>query len=115
VPDLTAICSLLSFPDESFRDFILMLLGMNLFATFAWDRLMQSFFSADISRRVLRAQRSGMPFGILKRLQSRVIMHVFKYSDQWDEMLALRTKRLTQPTRRILWTQFQNALEKPAR
>jgi cation-transporting ATPase 13A1 len=96
VPGLNRYLQLVSFPDESFRDFILMLLGMNLFATFAWDRLMQFFFCRDILAASVEGTTIWDVFGILKTFAIiGVIMHVFLgNSDQWDEMLALENEAL---------------------
>lgn len=96
VPGLNRYLQLVSFPDESFRDFILMLLGMNLFATFAWDRLMQFFFCRDILAASVEGTTIWDVFGILKTFGIiGVIMHVFLgNSDQWDEMLALENEAL---------------------
>jgi cation-transporting ATPase 13A1 len=96
VPGLNRYLQLVSFPDESFRDFILILLGGNLVATFAWDRLMQFFFCRDILAASVEGTTIWDVFGILKTFGIiGVIMHVFLgNSDQWDEMLALENEAL---------------------
>jgi cation-transporting ATPase 13A1 len=96
VPGLNRYLQLVSFPDEAFRDFILLLLGMNLFATFAWDRLMQFFFCRDILAASVEGTTLWDVFGIAKTFAIiGVIMHVFLgNSDQWDEMLALENAEL---------------------
>jgi cation-transporting ATPase 13A1 len=90
VPGLNRYLQLVSFPDEAFRDFILILLGMNLFATFAWDRLMQFFFCRDILAASVEGTTIWDVFGIAKTFgMIGIIMHIFLgNSDQWDEMLA---------------------------
>jgi cation-transporting ATPase 13A1 len=96
VPGLNRYLQLVSFPDEAFRDFILILLGMNLFATFAWDRLMQFFFCRDILAASIEGTTIWDVFGIAKTFgMIGLIMHIFLgNSDQWDEMLALENAAL---------------------
>jgi cation-transporting ATPase 13A1 len=96
VPGLNRYLQLVSFPDDSFRDFILLLLGGNLAATFAWDRLMQFFFCRNILAASMEGTTLWDVFGIAKTFGIiGVIMHVFLgNSDQWDEMLALEEAAL---------------------
>jgi cation-transporting ATPase 13A1 len=96
VPGLNRYLQLVSFPDDAFRDFILLLLGGNLVATFAWDRLMQFFFCRNILAASMEGTTLWDVFGIAKTFAIiGVIMHVFLgNSDQWDEMLALEEAAL---------------------
>jgi cation-transporting ATPase 13A1 len=90
VPGLNRYLQLVPFPDERFRDFILYLLGMNLFATFAWDRLMQFFFCRNILMASMEGTTLKDVFGIAKTFAIiGVVMYTFLgNSDQWDEILA---------------------------
>jgi len=91
VPGLNRYFQLVPFPDDSFRDFILVLLGVDLVATFVLDRLMQFFFCRDI----LRASIEGMTYSDVLSIAKTfaaigVLMHIFLgNSDTWDELLAM--------------------------
>jgi cation-transporting ATPase 13A1 len=91
VPGLNRYFQLVPFPDEGFRDLLLMILGVNLISTFMWDRLMQFFFCRDILAASMQGTTLKDVFGILKTFAIiGVIMYIFLgNSDQWDDLLAM--------------------------
>lgn len=91
VPGLNRYFQLVPFPDESFRDLVLILLAIDLVATFALDRLMQFFFCPQI----LKASIEGMTYKDMFTMARTfvvigVLMHIFLgNSDTWDELMAM--------------------------
>ena len=82
---------LIPFPDEQFRDFILILLGVDLVATFALDRFMKFVFARDILRASIEettmkdVMSMAKTFGILAFLMYTFLGN----SDTWDQLLAM--------------------------
>lgn len=91
VPGLNRYFQLVPFPDDAFRNFILILLIIDLVASFVFDRLMQFLFCRDI----LRASVEGTTIKDVFRIARTFVvigflMHMFLgNSDQWDEWLAM--------------------------
>jgi cation-transporting ATPase 13A1 len=91
VPGLNRYFQLVAFPEESFRDFILLILVLDLLACFVWDRIMQFLFARDI----LLASFEGTSFkDVMKLGRTFAIVGFLMYSflgssDQWDELLAM--------------------------
>lgn len=100
VPGLNRYFQLVPFPDESFRDFILMILGIDLCATFMWDRLMQFFFCRDILSASMEGTSMKDVFGIAKTFAIiGVVMHIFLgNSDQWDVLIAAEAEAIANAT-----------------
>jgi len=91
VPGLNRYFQLVSFPDDSFRDFVLILLGMDLIATFACDRFMQFMFCRDILKASFEGMTYSDVFGIARTFVIiGVLMHIFLgNSDTWDQLLEM--------------------------
>jgi cation-transporting ATPase 13A1 len=100
VPGLNRYFQLVSFPEESFRDFILLLLGADLVATFAWDRIMQFFFCRDILIASVKDITLRDVFGFARTLfVIAFIMNMFiGNSEQWDVMLAMEQNKTLNST-----------------
>lgn len=91
VPGLNRYFQLVPFPEDGFRDFILVTLVLDLFACFIFDRIMQFLFC----RNILMASFEGTTiWDVMKLGRTFVIvgfiMNMFMgNSDQWDELLAM--------------------------
>jgi cation-transporting ATPase 13A1 len=92
VPGLNRYFQLVPFPDEGFRDFILLLLAMDLLATFALDRLMQLLFCRDILFASVKGTTMMDVFYVARTFAvMAVVMHVFLgNSEQWDELIEMQ-------------------------
>ncbi|GKY99737.1 hypothetical protein MPSEU_000927700 [Mayamaea pseudoterrestris] len=106
VPGLNRYFQLVPFPDERFRDFLLILLVMDLVATLAFDRLMQFLFSRDILIASVKGTTWKDVFGILRTFAViAVIMSVvFGNSEQWDELLEMQTNMTNETAEESLST-----------
>ena len=91
VPGLNRYFQLVPFPDDSFRDFVLILLGVDLFATFALDRFMQFLFCPEILKASLEGTTWKDMFGIAKTFAViGILMHIFLgNSETWDHLLEM--------------------------
>lgn len=91
VPGLNRYFQLVPFPDDSFRDFVLILLGVDLFATFALDRFMQLLFCPEILKASLEGTTWKDMFGIAKTFAViGIVMHIFLgNSETWDHLLEM--------------------------
>jgi manganese-transporting P-type ATPase len=91
VPGLNRYFQLVSFPDHEYRDFIIMLLVIDLVACFMWDRFMQFLFC----RHILMASVEGTGIkDVLRLARSFAIVGFLMYtmfgnSDTWDHLLEL--------------------------
>jgi manganese-transporting P-type ATPase len=91
VPGLNRYFQLVPFPNESTRDFVLLLLAADLVLTFAIDRLMQFIFCRDILRASIEGTTLKDVFGIARTFcVIAVLMHVFLgNSETWDQLLEM--------------------------
>ena len=91
VPGLNRYFQLVSFPDESFRDFILTILGLDLVACFILDRLMKFFFCRDILVASFEGTTSKDLFKLVRAFAIvGVLMHTFMgNSESWDLMIEM--------------------------
>ena len=97
VPGLNRYFQLVSFPEESFRDFVLTILAIDVIACYVLDRLMKFLFARDI---LLASFEQGMTskelssvvraFGIVGMLMYSMMGN----SDTWDELIEME-KNLT--------------------
>jgi manganese-transporting P-type ATPase len=92
VPGLNRYFQLVPFPDEKFRDFLLLLLVMDLVATMAFDRLMQFFFCREILAASVKDMSWKDVFGILRTfVVIAVLMSVFIGNEEaWDQLLEMQ-------------------------
>lgn len=97
VPGLNRYFQLVPFPEEGFRDFILMILAIDVVACYVIDRLMKFLFAPKI---LFASFEEGMTSKELSSLVKAVgivgmLMYTFMgNSDQWDELIELE-KNLT--------------------
>ena len=91
VPGLNRYFQLVPFPEDSFRDYILILLVADLVITFALDRLMQFLFCRDILMAGIKGTTMKDIFGMIRTfVVIGVIMQIFLgNSDTWDELIAM--------------------------
>ena len=89
VPGLNKYFQLVPFPDESFRNFILIILALDVAGSFLFDRLMKFIFARDI----LMASIEGTRFkDVAGLLQTAGIMGFIMYTllgndEQWEELI----------------------------
>jgi cation-transporting ATPase 13A1 len=90
VPSLNRYFQLVPFPNEGFRDFVLLLLGADLVLTFALDRIMQFLFCRDILWASIEGTTFKDVFGLARTfVVIAVIMHIFVGNNEtWDHILA---------------------------
>lgn len=104
VPGLNRYFQLVPFPEESFRDFILMILVIDLMACYLIDRLMKFFFAPKI---LFASFEEGMTkkelWSFLKAfgLVSFLMWHFMGNSEQWDELIEIE-KNLTMNATELL-------------
>jgi cation-transporting ATPase 13A1 len=96
VPGLNRYFQLVSFPDEDFRDFILMILGIDLVASFTFDRTMRFVFAPKILAASFEGSSTKELFAVLKAFgMIGCMMYVFMgNSETWDELIEME-KNLT--------------------
>ena len=91
VPGLNRYFQLVSFPDEAFRDFILIILAIDLVACFLWDRLMKFLFA----RNILVASFEGTSWkDVMTLVRTFAMVGFLMYtfmgnSDNWDMMIEM--------------------------
>lgn len=91
VPQMNRYFQLVPFPDDSFRDYVLATLLVDLVGTFTVDRLMKFLFARDIFFANLRSTRMADIWSLAKTFG---IVGFLMYSflgngDQWDELIAM--------------------------
>lgn len=91
VPGLNRYFQLVPFPSDEFRDFVLLILAMDLVATFLLDRLMQFLFCRDILMASFQHTTSKDVMSLLKTLgvMGMLLFTIMGNSDTWDELLAM--------------------------
>jgi manganese-transporting P-type ATPase len=109
VPGLNRYFQLVAFPNDSFRDFILLILGADVVLTFAIDRLMQFIFCRDILKASIEGTTIYDVFGLVRTfVVIAVLMHVFMgNSETWDHLLEMElnmTANLTSTSESIVET-----------
>lgn len=91
VPQMNRYFQLVSFPDDAFRDFILILLVFDLVGSFLFDRLMRFIFARDILMAGIQETRMQDVWSLIKTfLIMGFLMWQFLGSEEkWEEMLSL--------------------------
>eukprot|EP00533_Pseudo-nitzschia_delicatissima_P009186 CAMPEP_0116090456 /NCGR_PEP_ID=MMETSP0327-20121206/6986_1 /TAXON_ID=44447 /ORGANISM="Pseudo-nitzschia delicatissima, Strain B596" /LENGTH=1569 /DNA_ID=CAMNT_0003581751 /DNA_START=152 /DNA_END=4861 /DNA_ORIENTATION=+ len=89
VPSLNKYFQLVPFPEESFRDFIILILMIDVVGSFLFDRLMKFIFAPQILFASLKGTTFSDVFGVLRTFG--VILWIM-YSmlgngELWDEMM----------------------------
>ena len=92
VPEMNRYFQLVPFPDDGFRSFILISLGMDLVGTFVFDRLMKFFFARDILIASVQGTRTK---DVMALVRTFVIIGFLMYqflgnSDQWDQLIEMQ-------------------------
>ena len=89
VPGLNKYFQLVPFPDEAFRDLILKLLMVDVFATFMLDRIMKFVFCRDILFASVKGTTMKDVFGFAKTIGIiYFLMNMFLGNDEvWDELM----------------------------
>ncbi len=89
VPGLNKYFQLVPFPDDRFRDYILLLLAADVVMTFIVDRLLKFIFAPQILFASMKGTTMKDVFGVLKTILSiMLLMWVFLGNDEtWEEML----------------------------
>jgi manganese-transporting P-type ATPase len=91
VPGLNRYFQLVPFPNDKFRDYILIILGVDLVATLLLDRFMKFIFARDILRASIEETTMkdvwslARTFGTLSFLMFMFLGN----SDTWDQLLAM--------------------------
>lgn len=91
VPKMNRYFQLVPFPDDSFRNFILTILVLDLIGTFLFDRLMKLIFARDILRAAFQGTRSQDMMVLVRTfLIIGFLMYQFLGTEQqWDELMAM--------------------------
>jgi cation-transporting ATPase 13A1 len=91
VPQMNRYFQLVPFPDESFRDFFLVLLGLDLLGTFIFDRLMKFVFAREILTASIKSTTWNEVFSLAKTFAIiGFLMKIFLGNDStWEEMIAI--------------------------
>lgn len=91
VPEMNRYFQLVPFPDESFRDFILILLGCDLIVTFILDRICKFLFARDIFMASMAETRRKDLFVLLRTfIIIGFLMKTFLGDDTWNELIAMQ-------------------------
>jgi cation-transporting ATPase 13A1 len=95
VPSLNKYFQLIPFPDESFRDFVLVLLAFDVVGSFLFDRLMKFIFARKILFASLKGTTISDVFSLAKTLGIiAFLMYSFLGSEEVWEELMLQEGRL---------------------
>jgi cation-transporting ATPase 13A1 len=91
VPQMNRYFQLVPFPDEKFRDFFLVLLGLDLLGTFVLDRIMKFVFAREILTASIKSTTWNEIFSLAKTFAIiGFLMKVFLGNDStWEEMIAM--------------------------
>jgi manganese-transporting P-type ATPase len=91
VPGLNRYFQLVPFPNDSFRDFILTILGVDLVATLALDRVMKFLFARDILRASIEETTMKDVWSLVRTfgILSFLMIMFLGNSDTWDQLLAM--------------------------
>lgn len=89
VPSLNKYFQLVSFPNESFRDYILMLLGADVILTFLVDRFLKLIFAPHILFASMKGTSMKDVYGLVKTIAIILfLMYTFLGNEEtWEEML----------------------------
>jgi cation-transporting ATPase 13A1 len=89
VPGLNKYFQLVPFPDDSFRDFILKILLLDVGASFSLDRLMKFLFCPDILFASVKGTTWRDVFGLARTvIVIFFVMNMFLGNgDQWEELM----------------------------
>lgn len=100
VPGLNRYFQLVPFPEESFRDFVLTILAVDVVGSFLFDRLMQFFFC----RNILKASVEGTTWKDVFYLTRTLVVIAFLMnmfmgdSDTWDHLIELEANLTSNAT-----------------
>jgi manganese-transporting P-type ATPase len=91
VPQMNRYFQLVPFPDDSFRDYVLSLLVLDLVGTFVFDRLMKFVFARHILIASFRDMRFQDLYSMVKTfaLVGFLMYFFLGNGDQWDELVAM--------------------------
>lgn len=89
VPSLNKYFQLVPFPNESFRDYILMLLGADVILTFLVDRFLKLIFAPHILFASMKGTSMKDVYGLVKTIAIILfLMYTFLGNEEtWEEML----------------------------
>ena len=89
VPSLNKYFQLVPFPNESFRDYILMLLGADVILTFIVDRFLKLIFAPHILFASMKGTSMKDVYGLVKTIAIILfLMYTFLGNEEtWEEML----------------------------
>lgn len=101
VPGLNRYFQLVPFPDDGYRDYILLILSIDLIATFLFDRMMKFIFARDIFKAGLEGTTRK---DIISLLQTFAIIGFLMYqflgnSEAWDTIIAMQEEIALNATR----------------
>lgn len=85
VPQMNRYFQLVSFPDDAFRDFILIILVLDLVGSFLFDRLMRFIFAREILVASMRETRAQ---DIMSLAKTFIIMGVLMWNFLGDETFS---------------------------
>jgi cation-transporting ATPase 13A1 len=85
VPQMNRYFQLVSFPDDRFRDFILIILVLDLLGSFVFDRLMRFIFAREILVASIKETRMQDVMSLVKTF---VIMGVLMWNFLGDETFS---------------------------
>ena len=89
VPQMNRYFQLVPFPDDSFRDFILIILVLDLVGTFLWDRLMRFIFAREILMASIQETRRQDVWSLVKTFGIiGFIMYKFLGDEAFSALIA---------------------------
>lgn len=90
-PHMNRYFQLVPFPDDSFRDYVLGVLIVDLAGSFLLDRIMKFFFARDILMANLRSTRLSDVWSLLKTCAIvGFLMYSFLGNDEtWEQLIAM--------------------------
>jgi manganese-transporting P-type ATPase len=94
VPEMNRYFQLVSFPDDTFRSFILKILLLDLAGTFLFDRVMKLVFAREIFIAAIKETRTQDIF-VLMRTFAFIGFLMYQFlgsSEQWEVMIAMEEK-----------------------
>lgn len=96
VPGLNRYFQLVPFPDETFRDFVLIILGMDLVASFVLDRCMKFIFAREILKASMEGTTWKDVFSLAKTFGFvAFLMYIFLgNSEAWDKLIDMEQAAL---------------------
>ena len=113
VPSLNKYFQLIPFPEESFRDFILVILMIDVVGSLLFDRLMKFIFAPQILVASLKGTTFRDVFGVLRTFGviAWIMYSMLGSNEVWDEMMRMEEELALNATGNATETLAENATE----